>query len=87
MSGKLDQSLDEIALSRRGGQRRSSRRTAGRPTTTAPVGGISKGARQARGGAANKPAPAKAPISGDSKIIVSNLVSTAPPLPAFVFKG
>lgn len=72
MSGKLDQSLDEIlSTQRRGGQRRSQRRSAGR-ATTAPVGGIHKTTRPARPSAA-KAAPAKVLTSGESKIIVSNL--------------
>jgi THO complex subunit 4 len=78
MSGKLDQSLDEITTAqrrstraRRPAQRRS---TSGRPTPAAPVGGIQKSTKPARG-AANKPALAKAAAAhGDSKVIVSNLV-------------
>jgi THO complex subunit 4 len=73
MSGKLDQSLDEILSTRsRGGPRRSLRRSGGR-ATTAPVGGIHKTSKPARTTAA-KPITAKTPVSGDSKIIVSNLV-------------
>jgi hypothetical protein len=77
MSGKLDQTLDEIlSTSRRGGPRRSQRRSVGgRPTTAAPVGGIQKTTKPARASAA-KPTPAKAAASGESKIIVSNLVRT-----------
>jgi hypothetical protein len=79
MSGKLDQSLDEILTSQRKnqqGKRRSQRRTAGttRPVPTAPAGGIQKSTKPARG--ANKPTPAKgAGLTGESKIMVSNLVS------------
>lgn len=82
MSGKLDQSLDEILTNQRRnqqGRRRSQRRTAGatRPTTTAPAGGIQKNTKPARG--ATKPTPAKgAGVSGESKIMVSNLVSRDP---------
>jgi len=75
MSGKLDQSLDEILSSRRGvvGRRRSQRRPAGRPATTTPVGGVQKTAKNTRAAAA-KSAPAKATGgSGESKIIISNL--------------
>ncbi|KAL2759655.1 hypothetical protein ACRALDRAFT_1060337 [Sodiomyces alcalophilus JCM 7366] len=76
MSGKLDQSLDEILSTRRrsaGSRRRSQRQPAGRPATTAPVGGVQKTSRAART-AVNKPAPAKAtPHTGESKIIVNNL--------------
>jgi THO complex subunit 4 len=79
MSGKLDQSLDDILSTRRrsaGPRRRSQRQTPGngRPTATAPVGGVQKTSKNART-AANKPAASKAtPHTGDSKIIVSNLV-------------
>jgi hypothetical protein len=82
MSGKLDQSLDEILSSQRRnnqGKRRSQRRTAGtnRPATTAPAGGIQKNAKAARNAA--KPTPAKgAGLVGESKIMVSNLVSKPP---------
>jgi THO complex subunit 4 len=77
MSGKLDQSLDEILTSQRRnqqGRRRSTRRTAGtaRPAPTAPAGGIQKNTKPARG--ATKPTPAKAAgLTGESKIMVSNL--------------
>ncbi|ORY56057.1 mlo3-like protein [Pseudomassariella vexata] len=77
MSGKLNQSLDEIVStsrrqsSRRGG--RATRRSIGRPTTTAPVGGVQKITRPPRG-AAPKQAPAKAiGGNGESKVVVSNL--------------
>jgi THO complex subunit 4 len=77
MSGKLDQSLDEILSSQRragGPRRRTQRPSAGRPATTAPVGGVKKTTRPARASAA-KPIPAKAAAAtGESKIIVSNLV-------------
>lgn len=70
-AGKLDQSLDEILktgkTSRRGrGARRSG---AGRP---APVGGVQKTTKQAK---AAPTAPAAAHGSGESKIMISNLVS------------
>lgn len=77
MSGKLDQSLDEILSNQRraaGQQRRRSTRrviTTSRPTPTAPAGGIHK-ARPLRN--ASKSAPAKAfGAVGESKIMVSNL--------------
>ncbi|OHE99224.1 RNA recognition domain-containing protein [Colletotrichum orchidophilum] len=79
MSGKLDQSLDEILSTQRrstgGPGRRSQRRsTGGRPAAAAPVGGVQKTSRPARGAVANKPNVAKpAQGSGDSKVIVSNL--------------
>lgn len=77
MSGKLDQSLDEILSTQRrnaAGRRRSMRRPAGQPAKAAPVGGIQKTAKPVRGNAA-KPAPTKANgVIGESKIVVSNLV-------------
>ncbi|WYZ36580.1 hypothetical protein EsH8_II_000086 [Colletotrichum jinshuiense] len=78
MSGKLDQSLDEILSTQRrtaGGPRRRSQRrsTGGRPAAAAPVGGVQKTSKPARA-AANKPNAAKpAQGTGDSKVIVSNL--------------
>lgn len=81
MSGKLDQSLDEILSTQRravGDRRRSQRRSSGRPATTAPVGGVQKNSRQTRA-AATKQAPAKAVTGhGESKVVVSNLVSYCP---------
>lgn len=80
MSGKLDQSLDEILSTRRktAGRRGRAGRRVGNGTKTATVtsvGGIQKNTRGA------KTAPAKAAVpsgpaagSGESKIIVSNLV-------------
>ncbi|CAI0649951.1 unnamed protein product [Colletotrichum noveboracense] len=77
MSGKLDQSLDEILSTQRrssgGPRRRSQRRSTGRPAAAAPVGGVQKTSKPARA-AANKPNAAKpSQGSGDSKVIVSNL--------------
>ncbi|KAK4142969.1 uncharacterized protein C8A04DRAFT_29369 [Dichotomopilus funicola] len=78
MSGKLDQTLDEILTTQRRnqqGRRRSTRRTAGsttRAAPTAPAGGVQKSTKATRG--ANKPTPAKgAGQTGESKIMVSNL--------------
>ena len=80
MSGKLDQSLDEILSTRRktAGRRGRGGRRVGHGTktaTAAPVGGIQKSTRGA------KTAPAKGAVpsgptagSGESKIIVSNFV-------------
>lgn len=76
MSGKLDQSLDEILSTQRktAGRRTNRRGPAGRPATTAPVGGIKKTVKPARN--QGKPAPAKASgLTGESKIMVSNMVS------------
>lgn len=81
MSGKLDQSLDEIATAQRrtsSRRRGAPRRSSGRPAAAAPVGGIQKNTKPARGAAA-KAGPVKAvAATGDSKIIVSNLVSNTP---------
>ncbi len=78
MSGKLDQSLDEILSTQRrtvGGRRQAPRRSTRRPTTTAPVGGVQKTSKQPRT-AVNKQIPAKAAGgNGESKVVVSNLVS------------
>lgn len=79
MSGKLDQSLDDIVSTRRktGGRRgRGGRRAANgtRAANAAPAGGIQKGAKSGRGGPKAIPS-GPAAGSGDSKIIVSNLVS------------
>lgn len=79
MTGKLDKSLDEILSSNRAGgrARRSQRRGAGgRAAVAAPVGGVQKTIKQARN-ASTKNAPAKAAAgSPESKIMISNLVST-----------
>ncbi|KAI1102308.1 RNA recognition domain-containing protein [Jackrogersella minutella] len=77
MSGKLDRSLDEIVSTQRraiGGRRRViPRRSAGRATTTAPVGGVQKTSKQTRA-AATKQTPTKgAGGNGESKVVVSNL--------------
>ena len=82
MSMNLDKSLDEILSTRRDttrrGRGRGGRRggAAGRKPTAAPAGGVGKNTRSAA-----RPGP-KAPVpngpgaaSGESKIIVSNLVS------------
>jgi THO complex subunit 4 len=82
MSTKLDQSLDEImtntGVSRggaRGGRRGRAPRQARRaPAVVAPVGGISKSTRAAK--SAVKGPPTGPNIHRDSKIVVSNLVST-----------
>ena len=81
MSGKLDQSLDEILSSRRqsarrgrGGRRGS---TSAKATVSAPVGGIKKNTRTVRGGVRAAVINGPAAVNGDSKIIVSNLVSNA----------
>lgn len=76
MSGKLDQSLEEITKTQKRARRNPPRRTAGRPVVAAPIGGIKKNTRVVRGAGA-KAAPSRAaPANGESKIIVSNLVSS-----------
>jgi THO complex subunit 4 len=80
MSGKLDQSLDEILSTNKGtraGGRRSTRKTA-RPAAAAPVGGVKKNTKPARGAAAKPSTGKAAKPPGESKIIVSNLVRTYP---------
>lgn len=87
MSGKLDQSLDEILSSQkktRGGGRRGGRTGGRNGKPAAPVGGISKNSsRGGRGGRGAKavptgPAAGRKSIGGTngSKAIISNLVST-----------
>lgn len=76
MSSKLDKPLDDIVSAKRQSarNRRSSQRRSTGPKVAAPVGGIQKASKPARGSAA-KPAPAKAAAAhGESKVIVSNLV-------------
>ncbi|ODA82041.1 hypothetical protein RJ55_00546 [Drechmeria coniospora] len=75
MSAKLDKPLDEIVSAQRksAGRRRSTRRSAGGAVPTAPVGGVHKTVKPPRGAAA-KAAPARgASLTGESKVIVSNL--------------
>lgn len=78
MSDKLDQSLDEILNSRRqtarhgrGGRRAPS---SAKPSVAAPVGGVKKNTRTTRGSVRAAVPSGPAAGSGDSKIIVSNLV-------------
>lgn len=83
MSGKLDQSLDEILSTNKRsvirGKGRGRRRVSqpGRPApVAAPVGGVKKNAKQAKGAVKAVPTgPSGA--TGDSRIQVSNLVSAA----------
>lgn len=78
MSSKLDQSLEEIAGSRRNDARRS--RRSNKPRTS--TGGVTKNTTTAKStGRPSKAATAAAtaavptlPATGESKIIVSNLV-------------
>ncbi|KAI9744834.1 MAG: hypothetical protein M1818_001759 [Claussenomyces sp. TS43310] len=76
MSGKLDQSLDEILSTQRRGtrSRRGARRAvSGRAAAVvAPVGGVKKSVKPVKG--AGKAVPTgPANVSGDSKVVVSNL--------------
>ncbi|KAL8861132.1 MAG: hypothetical protein Q9178_002346 [Gyalolechia marmorata] len=76
MSAKLDMALDDVVMTERTARRRGrgGRRVPNAARkTTAPVGGIQKNTRSAKG--AVKPAVANglAAASGESKIIVSNL--------------
>lgn len=79
MSNKMELSLDEIlktsknTTGRRGG-RGARRSTGGRPApTAAPVGGVAKSTRQNKQSKSAPTAPA-ASFSGETKIMVSNLV-------------
>ena len=79
MSSKLDQGLDDIISSNRGsrgrGRARGGRRVASKAAPTAPVGGIKKNTRVAPKGNAKVVTPTgPANASGESKVIVSNLV-------------
>ncbi len=83
MSSKLDQSLEDILSTRRktvGGRGRGRGRgrrvpNAARVTTAAPAGGVQKSTKATR--ATGKASAPNGPAAGtgDSKIIVSNLVS------------
>lgn len=88
MADKLDMSLDTIVQDRRksGRPRRSMRRTT--KTTVTPVGGVKKTTKPAK--TTDKVAPVGAVLSGESKILVSNLVSVTcltliPDLPTDLF--
>lgn len=78
--GKLDQSLDEIMKDTkptRAGRGRGPRRAAAvkaAAATAAPAGGVAKKTKAPRGPKAAAPAAA-IPATGESKIIVSGLVS------------
>lgn len=79
--GKLDQSLDEIMKDTkptRAGRGRGPRRAAAvkaAAATAAPAGGVAKKTKAPRGPKAAAPAAAAIPTTGESKIIVSGLVS------------
>ncbi len=79
--GKLDQSLDEIMKDTkpaRAGRGRGPRRAAAvkaAAATAAPAGGVSKKTKAPRAAKVAAPAAPAVPTTGDSKIIVSGLVS------------
>lgn len=81
--GKLDQSLDEIMKDTkpaRAGRGRAPRRAAAvksAAATAAPAGGIAKKTRAPKAPRTAAPVAATIPVSGESKIIVSGLVSQA----------
>lgn len=84
--GKLDQSLDEIMKDAKPvraagrGRARVPRRAAAvkaAAATAAPAGGVSKKTKAPKGPKAAAAAAPAVPTSGDSKIIVSGLVSQA----------
>jgi len=80
MSGKLDQSLDDIVKTRRQTTRRSGRGRGGTGgvkaaiSSAAPAGGVSKGARNAKPAMRGGRPVVAITGSGESKIIVSGLV-------------
>ena len=74
MSGKLDQSLDEILSTRRTVARGRPRRR-GTTARAAPVGGVGKSTGKTTAKATSKGNATMAAAGTDSKIIVSNLVS------------
>jgi hypothetical protein len=75
--GKLDQSLDEIMKDTKPVRAGRGRAPTGKAaaTTAAPTGGIAKKTRVPRGPKAVAPVVAAVPSTGESKIIVSGLVS------------
>lgn len=76
MSSKLDKPLDDIVSAKRQSarNRRTSQRRSNGPKPAGPVvGGVQKNSKPTRGAAA-KPIPAKTTATGDSKVLVSNLV-------------
>lgn len=77
MSSKLDQSLEDISKSRRQSGRGNNRRRSGAAkaaTSKAPVGGIKKSTKPARGATKGTAIGPTSPVH-ESKIIVSGLVS------------
>ncbi|OQO00190.1 hypothetical protein B0A48_13977 [Cryoendolithus antarcticus] len=78
MSGKLDQSLDEIMKDTkptrgRGGRTRVQRTASGKTTAVAPVGGVAKKAKTPRGPKVATAPAVRPPMTGESKIIVNGL--------------
>ncbi len=85
MADRLDKSLDEIIGTQRrsavrGGRCRRVRRATqtGKPAPIAPVGGIKKNPKQAKGAVKAVPTGPSSG-SGEGKIIVSGLVSSTQP--------
>ena len=80
MASKLDQSLDEILTTRKAGARRGGRgRRAVTGNRNAPSGGVKKNtAAPTRSSGRTNSTAALVPAGKDSKIIVSNLVSSSP---------
>lgn len=81
MSGKLDQSLDEIMKdtkpARQGRGRGRPRKAAVKAAAAvAPTGGVTKKTKAAKVTRVAATPAVPAPTTGESKIIVSNLVST-----------
>jgi THO complex subunit 4 len=91
MAARLDKSLDEIIStqrrsSSRGGRGRRGGRTA--PATTAPVGGVKKNPKHAKGVVKNAPTGPSG-STGEGKILVSGFVSiiTACPVSHMLISG
>ena len=90
MSAKLDQSLDEILSTRktprgRGRGRRAPNTARTNGAAAAPVGGIQKTARSTRGSARAAAPTGPTAGSGESKVIVSNLVGFTIGFSAFYY--
>jgi THO complex subunit 4 len=79
MPDKLSQSLDQILSERRKTTRhpRAGRRPGTKPATAAPVGGVKKAVKGEKKVERATPTGPAGGVRGESKIIVSNLVSIA----------
>lgn len=80
MSGKLDQSLEDITKSRRAANRGNRRggRAATTSTKTGPAAGVTKNSRAAKKNTAAVAATVPIATTGEGKIIVSGLVRVKP---------